>query len=320
MLRRSYATPLTRPASSTTRAQAGWRDPAPRPAPLSHRGASSRIKTGGFRAGAVLAAVVLVSACASRGGYYKDDGPPSRHPVDIHSIPDAVPRDEPLSKTGNKPYVALGGRYVPKTRTDGYVERGTASWYGKKFHGNRTSSGEKYDMYKMTAAHRTLPLPSYVRVSNLKNGTSVIVRVNDRGPFLHNRLIDLSYAAAYKLDIIDKGTGYVEVKSVAPAASDPGIVKSNAGQSAGAPLEDLSGDAERYYVQFGAFSQSANAETLIQKLQQNGIGFAHIQHSDDGYFKVRSGPFSASSTAEHFLLRGADLGLSTTIVMEDLSP
>lgn len=267
-----------------------------------------------------MTAAVLVTGCASRGGYYKDDGPPRRHPVDIHSIPDAVPRAEPLSRTGNDPYVALGARYVPVAEADGYRERGTASWYGKKFHGNRTSSGEKYDMYKMTAAHRTLPLPSYARVTDLESGQSVVVRVNDRGPFLRNRLIDLSYAAAYKLDIIDDGTGRVEVEAVSPAAPGAGVVQTNTHRSTGAPVADLSSDDERYYVQFGAFSQSANAESLIQKLQRNGIGFAHVRHSDDGYYRVRSGPFSSSSTAEHFLMRGADLGLSTTIVMEELNP
>lgn len=271
-------------------------------------------------AGAVLAAAVLVSGCASRGGYYKDDGPPKRHPVDIHSIPDAVPKDEPLSETGNRPYVALGDRYAPMTEADGYRKRGSASWYGKRFHGERTSSGEKYDMYKMTAAHRTLPLPSYARVTNLSNGNSVIVRVNDRGPFLHNRLIDLSYAAAYKLDIIGQGTGYVEVESVAAASPAARVAESDAGQSTRAPVKDLPSDAERYYVQFGAFSQSANARFLVRKLQDFGIGFAHVQHGDDGYFRVRSGPFSSSSTAEHVLLRGADLGLTTTIVTEELSP
>lgn len=270
--------------------------------------------------GAVLAAIVLVSGCASRGGYYKDDGPPKRHPVDIRSIPDAVPRAEPLSRTGNSPYVALGKRYVPVSNADGYRERGTASWYGKKFHGKRTSSGEQYDMYKMTAAHRTLPLPSYVKVTNLKNDKSIVVRVNDRGPFLHDRLIDLSYAAAYKLGIIGKGTGFVEVHSITGDTSKPRGASAGSSRRAEAPVGNLSNDAGRYYVQFGAFTQSVNAESMVQKLQQFGIGFAHIQHGDDGYYRVRSGPFSSSSTAERILLRGADLGLNTTVVMEDLKP
>lgn len=267
-----------------------------------------------------LAVLVLAGGCNSRGGYYKDDGPPSRHPVDMRSIPDAVPRAEPLSKTGNDAYVALGRRYVPMPEADGYSERGVASWYGKKFHGKRTSSGEKYDMYKMTAAHRTLPLPSYARVTNLENGESAIVRVNDRGPFLHNRLIDLSYAAAYKLGIMGDGTGHVKVESIDTDASGDTISRAGTGTSTGAAVEGPSSDAERYYVQFGAFSESANAQSLKRKLQQNGIGFAHIQHGNDGYFRVRSGPFSSSATAERILLRGADLGLSTTIVMEELRP
>jgi len=267
-----------------------------------------------------LTAAVLVSACTSRGGYYRDDGPPDRHPVNINSIPDAVPRDEPLSETGNDPYMALGERYVPVSTADGYRKRGTASWYGKKFHDKRTSSGEKYDMYKMTAAHRTLPLPSYARVTNLKNGESVIVRINDRGPFLHNRLIDLSYAAAYKLGIIAGGTGYVEVESVTPDGSQAVVAGAGTRQRSSPPVQNNSNEAERYYVQFGAFSQSANAQSLMRKLQKFGVGFAHIQHGNDGYFRVRSGPFSSSSTAAHFLMRGVDLGLSTTIVMEELRP
>lgn len=270
--------------------------------------------------GAVLTAAVLVSACTSRGGYYKDDGPPDRHPVNINSIPDAVPRHEPLSETGNDPYTALGQRYVPVSRADGYRKRGTASWYGKKFHGKRTSSGEKYDMYKMTAAHRTLPLPSYARVTNLKNGESVIVRINDRGPFLHNRLIDLSYAAAYKLGIIANGTGYVEVESATPGRSQAVVAGASTEQRSSSPVQNNYSEAERYYVQFGAFSQSENAQSLMRRLQKFGIGFAHVQHGNDGYFRVRSGPFSSSSTAAHFLMRGVDLGLSTTIVMEELRP
>jgi rare lipoprotein A len=259
--------------------------------------------------GGMLAAVVLTAACA-----------PRRVPVDIESVPDAVPRNEPPSRTGNNPYVALGQRYVPMTRADGYRERGTASWYGKKFHGKRTSSGDKYDMYKMTAAHRTLPLPSYVRVTNMENGRSVVVRVNDRGPFLHDRLIDLSYAAAYKLDIIGTGTGHVEVQTVSAESPGVRVASTNPDGRSGAPVENLSNDAERYFVQFGAFSESANARSLMRKLQEFGMGFAHIQQGSDGYFRVRSGPFSSSTSAEQILLRGADLGLNATIVMEELSP
>jgi len=264
---------------------------------------------------AVVVLVIILAACAQRGGYYKDDGPPARHPGDIDSIPDAVPRTEPLSDTGNNPYEALGRRYVPMKSAAGYRERGTASWYGRMFHGKRTSSGETYDMYAMTAAHPTLPLPSYVEVTNLDSGKSVVVRVNDRGPFLRGRIIDLSYAAAYKLDIIDNGTGRVEVKAIKAAAPRAAPATSaRAGSHDPPPVP--AADSERFYVQFGAFTRSDNARGLVQKLQEKGIGFAHIKQSDDGYFRVRSGPFSAATTAQRILSQGAGLGLSTTIVTE----
>lgn len=262
-----------------------------------------------------VAMLIVLTACAPRGGYYKDDGPPRRHPVDIHSIPDAVPRAEPLSKTGNSPYEALGKRFVPMNSAAGYRERGTASWYGKMFHGRRTSSGEKYDMYAMTAAHPTLPLPSYAKVTNLGNGKSVVVRVNDRGPFLRGRIIDLSYAAAYKLGIIGQGTGHVEVRALtdnAPRSASSGSRQAGHESPAGAARND----AARFYVQFGAFSRSANAQSLVRRLQEKGIGFAHVQQGNDGYFRVRSGPFSAATTAQRILSQGAVLGLSTTIVTE----
>jgi rare lipoprotein A len=168
--------------------------------------------------------VVLLAGCAApRGGYYADDGP-GANPPDVSRLPDAVPRSDPLSETGNKPYTVNGKSYVPVSSANGYRERGVASWYGRKFHGRRTSSGEPYDMYAMTAAHKTLPLPSYVRVRNLQNGKTVVVRVNDRGPFLHNRLIDLSYAAAARLDIAAHGTGLVEVEALgAESATAPSM-------------------------------------------------------------------------------------------------
>jgi len=268
---------------------------------------------------AAVAALIILSACAHRGGYYKDDGPPKRHPADLQDIPDAVPRAEPLSKSGNKPYKALGKTYVPMKSATGYRDRGTASWYGKMFHGRRTSSGERYDMYAMTAAHPTLPLPSYVKVTNLSNGKQVVVRVNDRGPFLHGRIIDLSYAAAYKLDIIGHGTGHVEVSAITANASRTAAVASDPADTQRgyeAPLRDPAGGAERFYVQFGAFTRSINAQSLLRKLQEIGIRFAHIQQGNDGYFRVRSGPFSVATTAQRVLSRGADLGLSSTIVME----
>ncbi len=151
----------------------------------------------------------------SGGGYYGGDSPPTRT-MDYDKIPDAVPRREPRSRYGNNPYKALGKRYRPMKSAKGFRQKGIASWYGKKFHGRRTSSGETYDMFKMTAAHPTLPLPTYVSVTNLDTKKKIIVKVNDRGPFLHGRIIDLSYAAAQKLGIARKGTGRVLINAIVP--------------------------------------------------------------------------------------------------------
>lgn len=152
----------------------------------------------------------------SGGGYLPGDGPGADIPVNLDAIPDAVPKVEPLHPYANRPYIALGKTYTPMTVVGNFRERGIASWYGKKFNGQRTSSGDIYDMYAMTAAHPTLPLPSYARVTNLVNHKSVIVRINDRGPFMKDRIIDLSYTAAYKLDLIANGSAEVEVDSIDP--------------------------------------------------------------------------------------------------------
>jgi len=163
----------------------------------------------------VLAA--LLAACSlPRGGYLRGDGPPARVAVNLDAIPDAVPRAEPLARGANKPYVVNGRRYVPDVSGQPYRARGMASWYGQKYHGNKTSTGETYNMYAMTAAHPTLPLPSYVRVTRTATGVSVIVRVNDRGPFHAGRIIDLSYAAAYKLGLLGPGTAEVLVERILP--------------------------------------------------------------------------------------------------------
>lgn len=158
----------------------------------------------------------LLAACSSapqKGGYYKDDGPGERLPA---NVPDAVPRVEPLHKWANRPYKAMGKEYVPMTSLQPFRQRGMASWYGKRYHGQKTSSGEIYDMYAMTAAHPTLPIPSYARVTNVANGKSVVVRINDRGPFHSGRIIDLSYAAAHKLGYVGAGAAQVEVESIIP--------------------------------------------------------------------------------------------------------
>ena len=169
-----------------------------------------------MRRAACIAACCMLAACGSspKGGYYKDDGPGERLPP--ASTPDAVPRLEPLHRFANRPYEVFGKSYVPHTALQPFRQRGAASWYGTRFHGNRTASGETYDMYKMTAAHPTLVIPSYVRVTNLANGKSVVVRVNDRGPFHGARVIDLSYAAAAKLGYVQAGSAQVELESIVP--------------------------------------------------------------------------------------------------------
>lgn len=173
----------------------------------------------------------LPPAGSGRGGYYQDDGPGDTPPPDLQSIPNAEPKIEPYSKRANRPYVVFGTTFTPITDERPMKQRGIGSWYGKKFHGQKTSSGEPYDMYKMTAAHPTLPLPSYARVTNVANGNQVIVRVNDRGPFHSGRIIDLSYTAAFKLGYLGRGSGELEVERILPEE----IERMQTGQRLGSP-------------------------------------------------------------------------------------
>jgi len=164
---------------------------------------------------------------AKSGGYYLDDGPDDNPPANLDAVPDAEPKPEPLHRYANNPYSVFGREYVPEQKLKPYKKRGTASWYGRRFHGQKTSSGERYDMYAVTAAHPTLPIPSYARVTNVASGKSVVVRINDRGPFHSGRIIDLSYTAAYKLGYVKNGSTQVEVETVLPdqpqlAAAKPG--------------------------------------------------------------------------------------------------
>jgi rare lipoprotein A len=166
--------------------------------------------------------LLLLLGCSSapprKGGYYKDDGPPERPSARLDDVPEARPRLEPLHRWANRPYRVFGRDYRPLTSLQPFRQRGLASWYGKRFHGQKTSSGELYDMYRMTAAHTTLPIPSYARVTNLANGRSVVVRINDRGPFHAGRVIDLSYAAAHRLGYITAGSTQVEVEAILPGS------------------------------------------------------------------------------------------------------
>ena len=255
-----------------------------------------------YRGLAIVAVALVVAGCINRGGYYKDDGPPRRAKVDVSRVPDAVPRPEALSKTGNRPYRALGHVYRPVKSARGYRERGVASWYGKKFHGKRTSSGEPYDMYAMTAAHRTLPLPSYVRVRNRDNGKTVVVRVNDRGPFRRNRIIDLSYAAAHRLGIVGHGTGAVEVEAIIPGdAQTPSVaVPAPVTESAVRPV------LSQVFIQVGAFSDPTNAQALRNRLIGAGFHPVAIDSAATGtprLYRVRVGPLVSVLEADRELVR-----------------
>lgn len=163
------------------------------------------------------ATTILPKAGSGRGGYYKDDGPGEDIPPGLELTLDAEPKVEPYSVAASRPYVVFGKKYTPMKNDNPFSQRGIGSWYGKKFHGQRTSNGEKYDMYKMTAAHPTLPIPSYARITNLSNGRQVIVRINDRGPFHSSRIVDLSYTAALKLDYIHKGSSELLLERLLPA-------------------------------------------------------------------------------------------------------
>ena len=231
-------------------------------------------------------------------GYYGGDRPPESWPVDPDSVADAVPRHEPLSATGNRPYTALGKRYEPLKSAGGYVKRGTASWYGSKFQGRRTSSGEPYDMFAMTAAHPVLPLPSFVRVTNLDNGRSVVVKVNDRGPFLHDRIIDLSFVAAHKLDIARHGTARVEVRVIDPA-NYPAIDPANYPVDSGT----VSAETKTILIQVGAYSNRDNARKMRQRLERAGyrvapLSIGQTQGLAKRVYRVQVGPFTSRGEAQ----------------------
>jgi len=271
----------------------------------------------------------------SRGGaYYMDDGP-GDNPPDMAAIADAVPRAEPLHPIANRPYTVFGKGYVPKPEAASLRERGHASWYGRKFHGRKTSSGERYDMYGMTAAHPTAPIPSYMKVTNVGNGRSVVVRVNDRGPFLNRRVIDLTYTAAYKLGFADAGSAEVEVEMLTPkgppvrpmqtavradvAALDvdavvrvtpmavPMLADAAAERLALETVVDdrvVRGDVPATWLQFGAFASRENAEAARTRMQRDlpwfGAPVELVQHGD--LWRVQAGPWTrrddASAVAE----------------------
>ena len=248
---------------------------------------------------ASLRTIIALGTCAAIaacGSVKPKDGPPRGGSANIPELPgDAVPRPEPKSKYGNGPvYEVLGKRYTVMNSSAGYSERGVASWYGKKFHGNLTSNREPYDMYAMTAAHKSLPLPTYVSVKNLRNDKSVVVRVNDRGPFLHNRIIDLSYAAALKLDMVRDGTALVEVTAISFDEPKRDVPVRRTATPPPAQPEPVPATAEHtVFAQVGAFGSRENADRRLAVLKSAGIGnsFIHEDLSNGALlYRVRVGP------------------------------
>ena len=247
---------------------------------------------------------------------YRDrqDHGPAAPPIDVSKIAEPVPKAEPRSRYGNKEtYSVLGRSYRVLPSAKGYVERGTASWYGSKFHGYMTSSFEPYDMYQFSAAHKTLPLPSYARVTNLDNGKSVIVRVNDRGPFHGNRLIDLSYAAAVKIGVWPKGTGHVEVRAIDPAQPNNTVAAEPRQPLSPQPSSPHAGaPAPRIYLQLGAFGDRRNAERAVADAERAGISPLSIEAasvSGRAVHRVRIGPLADAAAADAMSARVQRLGL-----------
>lgn len=294
----------------------------------------------------ILLCTSLFAGCASKQPVeqVQDDAPPD--PIDVSKIPNAVPRNEPLSRYGNMPsYVVFGKRYYTMPSSKGYKERGIASWYGTKFHGKRTSSGEPYDLYAMTAAHKSLPLPSYVEVTNLRNKRSVIVKVNDRGPFHADRIIDLSYTAAAKLDILGYGTGLVEVRAIdTSGATDttdwptwpPPATQSITTAQASTPSTNTitpattpaqavttSGTQQRaavsaaevttLYLQVGAFQNQDNALRLQKEIRDqvtDGVRIVEISTAKGTFYKVQVGPLDGKQEADRISRSLKPLGIN----------
>ena len=256
-----------------------------------------------YRTLAAVGLAVLLASCASEPSRVEEqaDGPSS---VDLKAadVADAIPQDEPLARYGNhSPYEVFGRKYYVMKSSEGYHERGTASWYGSKFHGRKTSSGEPYDMHLATAAHKSLPLPTYAEVTNLENGRKVIVKINDRGPFKDDRLIDLSYGAALRLDMVASGTARVEVRvlDVSPSSQS----------TANTQVAAVSGDN---WLQAGAYGQRDGAEELAGRLQRANLQPVSIRDADE-LFRVWLGPYGSRAEAESIIQQAIQLGFERPI-------
>jgi len=234
---------------------------------------------------------LLLAGCAGKKEVEPGDGPSSRK-ISAADVHDAVPKDEPRARYGNhSPYTVLGKTYTVLPTSKGYHERGIASWYGSKFHGRRTSSGELYDMHLATAAHKSLPLPTYAELTNLDNGRKMIVKINDRGPFHEDRIIDLSYAAAIKLGVDQTGTARIDVRAIDVKTSKRSAVKL----------------ADGTFLQVGAFSKRKTADDLAGKMMAAQLKPVSIQKSR-GLYKVWIGPYASESEIEASMRRVVELG------------
>jgi len=289
--------------------------------------------------------VLLLAACASTPHAERGRVNP---PANVGSIPDAVPRAERRSTHGNPPfYEVYGRRYTVLASADDYVERGVASWYGPDFHGKNTSSGEPYDMYAMTAAHKTLPLPCYARITNLANGRSVVVRINDRGPFVANRIVDLSYTAALRLDIVRTGTAFVELRTVGPGyeaerapvvaaagvtpvpvpatmtapehIEPPPVAPLVLATEVAPPPADAPTSKVALYIQVGAYAEEANAQRVVGRLLAAGVTpvFALASSSGRHLRRVRVGPIATVEEFDQFAARLAALGFGDARLATD---
>lgn len=273
---------------------------------------------------ALLVSLFYLAGCQSLvgqgGDFVKDSGP--AEPIDVAHIPQPVPRHEPRTRAGNvSPYTVLGKTYTVMDKPEGYREQGIASWYGNKFHGRKTSNGELYNMYAMTAAHKTLPIPSYVLVTNLENKASVIVRINDRGPFHHNRIIDLSYSAAAKLGVYRKGTAQVLVEYIDPATYAGGlgnrkVDSPSANWTKAPPPKNAAGYdlPANTFLQVGAFSSAASAEALRAKIRpMTSVAVVVVppeRKRGNALYRVQVGPFADNLQMSLFREKLAQVNLS----------
>ncbi len=248
------------------------------------------------------------------GGYYQDDGPGAVIPEGLFATPDAEPKIEPIAKGSSRPYTIFDKTYVPITDDRPFVQRGIGSWYGRKFHGQKTASGEFYDMFRMTAAHPTLPIPSYARVTNLQNGRKVIVRINDRGPFHSSRIIDLSYTAALKLDVLRGGSAELEVQRLLP---DEILRMQAARQSRRDAPAVAASPSSGFYLQFGAYALEQNAQALRAQLLRSWPADLPPPEviSSQGLSRLHSGPFGSRELASDAARRIRDAAaIQSTIV------